>query len=72
MDKEAITKIRNDFPILKQKIKNQKNDDQMVGILNVNQRIKIKYGNEYGVDLESEEGEGTKITIKLPYIDERS
>ena len=58
--------------ILKQKIKNQKNDDQMVGILNVNQRIKIKYGNEYGVDLESEEGEGTKITIKLPYIDERS
>ncbi len=58
--------------ILKQKIKNQKNDDQMVGILNVNQRIKIKYGNEYGLDLESEDGKGTKITIKLPYIDERS
>lgn len=58
--------------ILKQKIKTQKSDEQMIGILNVNQRIKIKYGNKYGVDLESEDRKGTKITIKLPYTDERS
>lgn len=56
---------------LKLKILNRENDLQMVGILNVNQRIKIKYGNDYGLQLESEEGMGTKITIKLPYFDER-
>lgn len=57
---------------LQQKIKNEETDVQMVGILNVNQRIKIKYGSEYGLDLESKEGQGTKITIKIPYINERS
>ena len=57
---------------LKEKIKNKENDSQMVGILNVNQRIKIKYGSEYGLEIDSQEGIGTKITIKLPYIEERS
>ena len=53
---------------LREKIKNEENDTQMVGILNVNQRIKIKYGSDYGLALDSEEGKGTKITIKLPYL----
>ncbi len=57
---------------LKEKIKNKENDSQMVGILNVDQRIKIKYGSEYGLEIDSQEGIGTKITIKLPYIEERS
>lgn len=52
---------------LKQKIKNEQNDDQMVGILNVNQRIKMKYGSEYGLYIQSQEHKGTKINIDLPY-----
>lgn len=37
-----------------------------VGISNVNNRIKIIYGEEYGIKIESELSKGTKITIKLP------
>ena len=36
------------------------------GLANVNKRIKLYYGNDYGLDLQSKKGEGTDITIKFP------
>ena len=37
-----------------------------IGINNVNQRIKHFYGEDYGLDIESILGEGTKVIICLP------
>lgn len=37
------------------------------GIRNVHQRIKITYGEEYGVKMESMAGAGTKVIIRVPY-----
>ena len=37
-----------------------------VGIANVNQRIKILYGSEYGAEYFSQMGEGTCVMIKIP------
>lgn len=37
-----------------------------IGLNNVNQRIKLLYGDKYGLLIESEENKGTKITIQLP------
>jgi two-component system sensor histidine kinase YesM len=37
-----------------------------IGIRNVDQRIKLNYGNEYGLKAESVLGEYTRITIELP------
>lgn len=37
-----------------------------IGIKNVDDRIKLIYGMDYGIWLESKEGEGTVITIFLP------
>ncbi|MDQ0886748.1 two-component system sensor histidine kinase YesM [Paenibacillus sp. V4I9] len=42
----------------------EKNDS--IGIQNVNKRIRITYGENYGLHIESEEGKGTKVTIWLP------
>ncbi len=36
------------------------------GLANVNKRIKLNYGNLYGLDIQSKKGEGTVITIKIP------
>ncbi len=36
------------------------------GLRNVNVRIRLQYGDEYGISLESEEGFGTKVRIELP------
>lgn len=37
------------------------------GIYNIHRRIKLMYHNNYGVSIESKPGEGTTITLKLPY-----
>lgn len=37
-----------------------------IGINNVDDRIKLIYGEKYGINMESEEGRGTLITIFLP------
>jgi len=36
------------------------------GLANVNKRIKLNYGNMYGLDIQSKKGEGTDILIKIP------
>jgi two-component system, sensor histidine kinase YesM len=42
-----------------------------IGLINVNQRIKLIYGNEYGLDIEGNIGEGTNVIIILPSTIER-
>ncbi|NJD03834.1 MAG: sensor histidine kinase [Ruminiclostridium sp.] len=39
-----------------------------IGIKNVNDRIKLFFGEQYGLDIDSCNGIGTCVTIKLPYI----
>ncbi len=41
-------------------------DPGSIGISNVNKRIKLLYGDEYGVQIESEFNKGTKVTICMP------
>lgn len=36
------------------------------GIYNVNGRIRLQFGHQYGLDLESEWGKGTRVTITFP------
>lgn len=40
-----------------------------IGLRNVNRRLKLFYGSEYGVTVDSEEGIFTKVVIRLPYDD---
>lgn len=44
------------------------NSDKSIGLLNIAQRIKLKYGNQYGVSISNNAGGGTTVTIKLPTI----
>jgi len=46
-------------------------DRTHIGICNVHQRIRYRYGDEYGVSIESGEGKGTTVTIKIPINAER-
>ncbi len=43
------------------------NSQQGYGIVNVDQRIKLYFGDQYGVQIFSGAGIGTTITIKTPY-----
>ena len=37
-----------------------------IGVRNVNERIKLYFGTEYGLMIESEPDEGTTVRIHLP------
>jgi two-component system sensor histidine kinase YesM len=44
----------------------QSDPSEMFGLSNVNERIKLKYGQRYGIHIDSTYGEGTKVTLLLP------
>ncbi len=39
-----------------------------VGVINVYNRIRIRFGEQYGLEIESEPDEGTTVRIRIPYI----
>lgn len=55
-----------------EEIKNHKNmkkkNYSKIGVQNIDKRIKLYFGNEYGLFFESKENEFTRVTIKLPYL----
>jgi len=51
------------------KLPNTKRKQQMfsgIGVRNVHERIQLIYGEQYGVTISSELGEGTKVRLELP------
>ena len=62
MTKEELESLRaamNDFENL---------DRTHIGVANVNQRIRLRFGDQYGVTIESAEGEGTTVRITMPLV----
>lgn len=52
---------------LRHTLKSGENADQShIGINNVNQRLRIQYGDQYGVRIDSSEAEGTMVEIHIP------
>ena len=52
-------------------LKKEPGDRAGIGIKNVNDRIKIYFGEQYGLVIESELDEGTRVTITMPKITEK-
>lgn len=42
-----------------------------IGLWNVNERIKLKYGKQYGITITSQPKQGTRIYLLLPRLDEK-
>lgn len=57
---ESITKALND-----------NRDSGTVGIRNVHQRIRLSYGDAYGLDMQSVWGKGTRSVIRVPIREEK-
>ena len=51
-------------------LKKERSDSSGIGVKNVNDRLKIYFGDEYGLTIESELDVGTKVTVKIPKISE--
>ncbi|UOQ85263.1 cache domain-containing sensor histidine kinase [Gracilibacillus salinarum] len=42
-----------------------------IGLNNINERVKILFGDEYGIKIESEKEKGTIVTVKVPCGEEK-
>ncbi|MDK2807686.1 MAG: two-component system, sensor histidine kinase YesM [Clostridiales bacterium] len=62
----GMTPERLDYVNEKIQKRNIKESD-VYGLYNVNERIVLRFGEAYGLFIESKYKEGTKITIRLPY-----
>lgn len=67
MTHEELAKLQNKLQL--------GNDDQHsyssgIGLQNVKERICRKYGNDYGVEVQSTLGKGTVVIIRVPYLKE--
>ena len=51
-------------------ISGEKEGSPKVGLMNINRLISNLYGSGYGITVDSKIGEGTKVVIKLPYLEE--
>ena len=45
---------------------NQEREGQSIGLRNIDNRLSLLYGESYRLKIESEEGIGTRVQIKLP------
>lgn len=66
MEEEALNKVNsyiNDF-------RKENHDLDSYGLLNVNERIKLAFGEEYGIFIESKKFKGTRVKIIYPCLGE--
>ncbi|NLN65093.1 MAG: sensor histidine kinase [Clostridiaceae bacterium] len=47
-------------------LRNSTNKTNHSGLFNIHRRVQLRYGDEYGVNIESKEGVGTILTVTLP------
>ena len=60
MDAETLTQVQS-------LLSTPENATNHIGLFNVQRRIKLLYGEKYGLTVESEAGRGTVVRIELPY-----
>lgn len=60
IEEETLTEIR-------QMLSSTKNYSQHSGLYNINRRIRLMYGEGYGITLTSQENVGTTVCIVIPY-----
>lgn len=59
MDEEKLASVNR-------MIKSDENVSEHIGLYNVNKRIVMEYGSEYGIDIASQEGQGCIVNIRIP------
>ena len=60
MEEEKCSSINNELQM--EYIK----EENHIGIKNVNQRIKLSFGEDYGIEIKSKVNIGTSIIISIP------
>lgn len=55
-----------ELEILRKKVKGEAERERGFGLGNVDERIRLNYGPEFGISFQSKKGEGTLATVCIP------
>lgn len=66
VEDNGIGMNKNELEKLVRSLEMNNDEGKSIGMKNVNQRIKLHYGNNYGIQIESNVNIGTKVIIILP------
>lgn len=58
---EYLKSLQNALSEISEKEKNSH-----IGLVNVNKRIQLRFGDEYGIQIDSVEGEYTRVILIIP------
>ena len=53
-------------------LKKSRSDSSGIGVKNVNDRLKIYFGDKYGISIKSELDVGTVVTVRIPKIEKEA
>lgn len=59
MDEETLKTVRNHL------VSHPQNDSRSIGLYNISQRIRLFYGDDCHMEIESAKNKGTRVTLKL-------
>lgn len=62
---EKLTQIRG---TLNKVLQPPEKGHRSIGLMNVHERIVLNYGNDYGVTINSTEGQGTEVRMEIPML----
>ena len=61
MDEKRLEKVRESL------VNRSPEETEIYGLYNVNERIQLDFGREYGISIQSEHNKGTSVYINLPF-----
>lgn len=70
MDIEQLEELQNSIDEEPAFIELGHRNNRSIGIKNISSRIKLYYGERYGLTIKSSKNEGTSVTIQLPVMEE--
>lgn len=68
MTDETINKVLKNIKQMNSESNNTMSRCESYGLYNVNERIRLKFGESYGLSISSIYGEGTCVKVKIPFI----
>ena len=58
--------IEPELEEIKSRLEMAESSEESFGLRSVNERLKLTFGSSYGMDIQSEPGNGTTVTVKFP------